>query len=340
MGFGGTGGNDHPVEIFFPDNLGERFLGILGTGIQVGVDILHIGQGGGVFRYCFDVDHTGDVDTAVTDENPDPGPFIDHIGLRYHLFFMNQGSPGLAEDLSGGGSRCTGIHHRLRDILGALESTAGIDPRTGGFHRFEGIGFAKIASGGVDTEFFGQFEGLRVGLKPDGQYHHIKDFGLDFPLFRNITKREVVAVMERVDGMDPAPDEPDALLLGPVVKSFEILAVGPDVHIKNGTFQVISGMLLCDNRFLDGIHAANRRAIGIVATVEIPGPHTLEPRHLFGFLVIRQPDQVPAGGAGGRQDPFHLHGGDHVGVISIFIGIETGWIEGFETGGQYHGTDF
>ncbi len=54
---------------------------------------------------------------------------------------------------------------------------------------------------------------------------------------------------------------------GAVVKAFEFFAMGSHIHKEDGTIKVITGVLLGDDGFLDGIHAADRRAIRIVTAV-------------------------------------------------------------------------
>ena len=53
--------------------------------------------------------------------------------------------------------------------------------------------------------------------------------------------------------------------------------------------------------------------------------------------MVAEAHQVSAGGAGGRKQALHLHGGDHVGVLGIGVAVESGRVEGFEAGGQDHG---
>lgn len=98
-------------------------------------------------------------------------------------------------------------------------------------------------------------------------------------------------------------------------------------------------MLLGDHGLFDGVHAADRRTIGIVTLVQVPRAHTLEPGDFFWFLVVRTSGEVAARGARSRQDTLHLDGGNHIGQGSIAVIIKTGGIERLKTGGEDHRAD-
>ncbi len=87
--------------------------------------------------------------------------------------------------------------------------------------------------------------------------------------------------------MHPASDESDTVFFpGVVVKAFKIFSRGADVHIKNRAVQIIANMLFGDDRLFDGIHAAYRGAVGIIAFVHIPGAHTLKPGYFFRLAFV------------------------------------------------------
>ena len=73
----------------------------------------------------------------------------------------------------------------------------------------------------------------------------------------------------------------------------------------------------------------------MVAAIQVPGPHTLQPgnfvrrsgcRRFHG--VSRRPGQMTAIGPGCRQNAFKLHCGNHVGKASIAEVIQGAWIKG------------
>ena len=98
-------------------------------------------------------------------------------------------------------------------------------------------------------------------------------------------------------------------------------------------------MLLGDHGFLDGVHAAHRRAVSIVAAVLIPRSHALQPGDLLGLLVIGHAYQVPGGGAGGRQDALELDGTHHIGIRAIPEKIQAGRIVWCKSGRKDYRTD-
>jgi len=140
--------------------------------------------------------------------------------------------------------------------------------------------------------------------------------------------------------VDAAADEIDPGVLGPVVIFLEILAVGADIHVEDGGVQVAAGMLLGDDRFLDGIHTADGRTVTVVATVQIARTDALEPGDAGRILVVAGPDHVALEGAGGREYALELHGGHDIGPLAVTVGLAVGGVEGVEAGGQNHATDF
>ncbi len=112
--------------------------------------------------------------------------------------------------------------------------------------------------------------------------------------------------------------------------------MGAHIHIEHGTIQIVAGVLFGDHRLLDGVHTANRGAVGIVTTVQIPGAHALKPGNFLGFLVIGWADEMPAVRTRGGQNPLHLQRGNHVGMLGVIVGVEFRWIERLESGSQHY----
>jgi hypothetical protein len=80
-------------------------------------------------------------------------------------------------------------------------------------------------------------------------------------------------------------DEPDPVFVfGIVVIDFKVFSMGPHVHEEDGAIQIGTRMFLGDHRFLDGVHAAYGGTVGMVAAINIPGAHALDPGDFFGFL--------------------------------------------------------
>ncbi len=120
--------------------------------------------------------------------------------------------------------------------------------------------------------------------------------------------------------MHPGFDETDTLtLFGAQVVAFVILAKRPDVHIEDGTIQVARGVLFGNHGILDGIHAADRRAVAVAAAVGIPGADALEPGNLLRFLLIGGAHQVSHGRPGGTEDPLEFEAADHIGIGLVLV---------------------
>ena len=144
-----------------------------------------------------------------------------------------------------------------------------------------------------------------------------------------------------IDGMHPGFDKTDRFPVpGPDIVFFVILAKGPDIHIKYGTVQISVRMFLCNHRLFDGIHAADRRAVSVAASVGIPGADALEPGDFFRLFFIRGSDQMPQGGAGRTQEPLKLEAGHHVGIGLIMIMVlQDCRVKGFSARAQDDGAD-
>ena len=97
-------------------------------------------------------------------------------------------------------------------------------------------------------------------------------------------------------------------------------------------------MILGHDRLLDGVHAANRRTIPVVTTVDIPRAHTLQPgdflrrfsRRVFAAHAGRA-NQMAGIGAGGGKDAFKFQGSHHIRQAGIGIVVKAGRIKGFKS---------
>ncbi len=82
----------------------------------------------------------------MTDEDADAGFPISNVQLLRVLLLHGEGTPGLRYDPRGAGHRPTGLSHRLRNILGTLKGTTGIDPWPRSGNRGQGIRLAEPVS--------------------------------------------------------------------------------------------------------------------------------------------------------------------------------------------------
>ena len=282
VGDGGASRHHHPVEVVFLDDPGHVDLGVLGAGEQVVFHVGHVGQRLGVFRQLRHVDDAADVDAAVADEHPDAGGVF-----RFDVLGCGR-LPGLGlgpADVPQRGAHRPGrgrrLHDRFGNVFGTLHGPADIDARTAGRHRREGRGGHKIVGVGVHLQGRSQLPGALAHLHAHGQHDQVKGLGLLDAAF--IRKPDLqIAVRQGIDAVDAGPDEPHPVFVfGAVIVEFEVFAEGPHVHEEDGGIQRIRRVLLGDHRLLDGVHAADRGAVGVV--FHIPGAHALEPGDLLGL---------------------------------------------------------
>ena len=145
----------------------------------------------------------------------------------------------------------------------------------------------------LDVHLFGQAGSVGLDLKADRQNHHVEGFLLHGAGLIGKFDDQVAGVRNFVDRMDTGLDESNSLFVfGPVEVFFIILAECPHVHVENGTIQIAVGMFFGNHGFLDGVHAADRRAVAIAAAVLVPGSDTLQPRYFLGLLPIQRPHEV------------------------------------------------
>ncbi len=116
-----------------------------------------------------------------------------------------------------------------------------------------------------------QVDGALVGFHPHREDHHVEELLADVALLVGVLQQQIAGVGHRVDGVNPGADETDPVVLaGLVVIFLVILAERPDVHEEDGGVERLTAVLLGHHRFLDGIHAADRGAVAVVAAVQFP----------------------------------------------------------------------
>ena len=175
----------------------------------------------------------------------------------------------------------------MRNVFGSLEGAADINALSGCRHRIKGGGLAEVAVRQIDSKLFGKPDDFRRGLHSDGQHDHVKGLGDHLAAFRHVADFKVIAPGNRIDAVNPASDESNAVFFaGVVVKTFKVFSRCADVHKKDRAVQVIADMLFGDDGFFDGIHAAYRGAIGVVAAIHVPGTHALEPGNFFRYAFV------------------------------------------------------
>ncbi len=137
MGSRSARGNNDPIQFVFFDDLLKQLLGILRAGVEIVIGIDDMGECPGILYDGRDIDHAGDIDSAVTDEGANPGSFIIHILFRDVFLFGHQGSSRRSEERGGFSCGSRGLGHGLGDILGAGKGATHENPRLRGLERGE-----------------------------------------------------------------------------------------------------------------------------------------------------------------------------------------------------------
>ena len=116
-----------------------------------------------------------------------------------------------------------------------------------------------------------------------------------------------------------AADEADpGELLGPLVKTLEVLAVGADVVVEDGASGFGVVVLGQDHLFL-GVGAADRRAVAVLPRGDPPGAHAVNPGDVVRVLLVRPAQDLALVGAGCAEQPLVVHAGDH--VFELFVPV-------------------
>ena len=121
-------------------------------------------------------------------------------------------------------------------------------------------------------------------------------------------------------------------LLRSFIVTLETFTMSPYIH-KEDRRRDLAGVFLGNDSLLDGIHAANRRAV-IPATGFIPRAHALDPCYLHRVFAVGRPHYLTLGRAGGGEDALELNAGNDVWHPSIPILRLDGGIEGRESRGE------
>ncbi len=125
--------------------------------------------------------------------------------------------------------------------------------------------------------------------------------------------------------------------MGTLAIAVEILAERAEIEEKDGHVKPRL-VLFGQDGFLGGGHAADRRAIFVVAA-RIARADALDKGHSLGRFAVGGAKDVAAGRAGGRKQSLELHVGKHVGGEAESEFPATRGVEGLETGRQHDAAD-
>jgi hypothetical protein len=213
----------------------------------------------------------------------------------------------------------TGLHHGFRDIFGAFENTAHIDPRAGCCNGAETASADEIMFCQFNIQNPGQFPGGFRRSKSSGEDHHIEllgnCLGSGISLRRN-GQSDLNRVQGLPSGADSAQTDPVSLLRTVVVK-FVVFSEGAHIHIKYGGFNIILESFLGNDGFFKRIHAAYPGTIGDILPVDAAGTDTLDPGDPSRLLAVTGPQEFTTRGAGSGHDALIFEAGDHVGIFAM-----------------------
>ncbi len=214
--------------------------------------------------------------------------------------------------------RGTGVHDGIHDILGADRSTRGENAGGGGPGRGQfGLGaFQESVRGSARAREIFQ-DRVRPGKHSQGEddqiVFHFLGKGVAFlPL--DAHDRIVLGVFGDpghfgFHEIDPHGTGAGHELLVP-------FSEGPDIHVVNGDVGGGKGTGK-KHGLLDGVHAADTGAVGDAQAL-VPASRALHVGDAVGDLAVRGTQNPPVGPVGG-QEPFGLHGGDHVGQQRLAV---------------------
>ena len=110
------------------------------------------------------------------------------------------------------------------------------------------------------------------------------------------------------------PDIPHPKLLRPVVILLEALAEGAQVHEEDVALQPFAEMLLGNDGFFRGIHAADGRAVIVLG---IARTNALQEGNPLRLLPVEGPQNVAGIWAGSGENPLELQRGQHIREAAI-----------------------
>src|SRR5512145_642523 len=100
MGPRRTGGHNDSVELVLLDHLAHSHLGILRARIEIGRNVLYIGQGLRIFGNRLYIDNAGDIDAAMADKYANARTLADYVELWRGFFFFHQAPASIRKEAS------------------------------------------------------------------------------------------------------------------------------------------------------------------------------------------------------------------------------------------------
>ena len=335
-----AGGDHDPVQPVLGDFLAHELLGVGRAAEEVVLRERHPRQRAGVLHDLVHVDDAGDVDAAGAHEDPDARRFAAQAALGRIGARARELAAGRDQGRGRFAGRGRGFGDRARDGLGGLEGAGHEDAGAVGRHRREVRGAREAVLVEVELEDLRQLLSVARGLEADRQHRQVEVLDLDLARVGRVAHRHPVVAGARLDRVRAGAHEAHALVLGPLVKPVEILAVAADVHEEEGLLQTAAGGVLGGHeRLLDRVHAAHARAVAVLALVGVARAHALDPRDAPGLGVVRWPHQMPHPRPARREQPLVLEAGDDVRDALVAVEVEPRRVEGFEARSEDHRAD-
>ena len=285
-----------------------------------------------------DVDHRGDVASAMADEYAHPRRFVRDVALRGIGLGPHARAARRSQQGHRPGRRGARLHHRIGDVLGLLECAAHEYPGTGRVQGLKLGGLGEAPPVQHDLHPLGLFPQRRAGLQAEGEHDHVELLFGRFHLGTCVDDPKVLRPRHLVGPGDERSQIPHAQPVPrPIVVAVEILAEGAHVEEEHGHVQA-RHVLLGQDRLLGGGHAADRGAVVVVAG-RVARTHALDERQPRGRPAVAGSKNVPPGRARGGEQPLELHVREYVGSEAEAELAPPPRVERLEAGRKNDGTD-
>ena len=162
----GTSGNNHPIELFFDDLVGNLLSGVRGTRKKLLLGIDNIRQSLNILHHGRNIHYTANIGPAVTHENSNPRFFPRDIPFHGIDLLRRQFSLTFSQQFTRKGAGPTGRKNRFRDIKGSLKGPTHKDTGTSGLYGIFRICFAESMGLQLDSKLLHKLIRVSRGIQP------------------------------------------------------------------------------------------------------------------------------------------------------------------------------
>ena len=271
------------------------------------------GKRRGVSDHGCNVDDAADVEPAVADKDPDAGWFSGNIPFWRSLIPRPHTRFGSSHGFHGQARGRTGLNDGFGDVFRAFKGAADVYSRAGRRNRAESAGRGEVVPVQLYSQRSPQGRGLRRSAETRGEHHHVEALRFETAaFFAEVGDAELPGIVAHYAVRPAAHETHPVLLDGALVIELVVLSPGPDVHVKNRRFNIVSESLAGHDRFFDGRHAAETRTVGNVGGVDSAGTHALDPGDSSWRFPVGGADELAARRPGGGQDLLVLEPGQDI----------------------------